>query len=431
MRLLRGSRRRRRVFLGPTEIAGYYGALEDGFRKAGVDAVAVDLSGHRFLYGGRRRPLPVAARPAAAAYRQLAAGRATPLWRMAMRISSLVLFAWAVVRFDTFIFSFGRTFLGLRELPILRLMGKRMIFVLHGSDARPAYLDGGIMGTTSGHSVADCVAITARQKRDLVKIERHATAVVAHPLYAHLLERPYVRSLALGVPVTGVDDQPRERDDSSPVRVLHSPSHPEAKGSVTIRATVVKLKNEGFDIDYVELAGVAHADILAALEACDLVVDQLYSDTAMAGLATEAAWHGRPTVVGSYGWDALKRLVPAEELGPVRACHPDDLERAIAGLVADRVERQELGRRARQFVTDRCRPVDVAERFLRVIDGHAPDDWLSDPHTTDYRYGWGLPAERARANVRDVIRTGGVSALQLSDKPKLQAEIEEWAMLST
>ncbi|MDQ5839796.1 MAG: hypothetical protein M3537_01310, partial [Chloroflexota bacterium] len=48
-----------RVFIGPVEIAGHYARLASGLRELGVDAVAVDLSGHPFRYEDARQHAPV------------------------------------------------------------------------------------------------------------------------------------------------------------------------------------------------------------------------------------------------------------------------------------------------------------------------------------------------------------------------------------
>ena len=57
-----------------------------------------------------------------------------------------------------------------------------------------------------------------------------------------------------------------------------------------------------------------HLDgILAELARCDFVIDQLYSDYPLPGLATEAAWFGKPTVVGGYAQYAIR---PARLLVP-------------------------------------------------------------------------------------------------------------------
>ena len=69
-------------------------------------------------------------------------------------------------------------------------------------------------------------------------------------------------------------------------------------------------------------------------------IDQVYCDTPMAGFATEAAWFGKPAVVGGYGFDYLKTYVPEGMWPPSKTCHPDKIENAIESLIVNKVERQ-------------------------------------------------------------------------------------------
>ena len=93
------------------------------------------------------------------------------------------------------------SFFSLRELPLLRLLGKRIVFVLHGTDARPPYMDGADMAASAHRSISDCAALTALKKKKIRRIEQHADVVLCHPLYSHFLERPYVRALSIGMPL--------------------------------------------------------------------------------------------------------------------------------------------------------------------------------------------------------------------------------------
>ena len=418
-----------RIFLGPVEVAGYYSALGRDFRALGIDAVAVDLHGNRFQYARDGERLPLAARAAAAATRRRSRATRWPgLWKAVLAIATVPLFLWAIVRFDTFVFGFRASFFGLHDLWLLRRLGKRVFFVFHGTDARPPYMDGQDMSPAAGLSSAECAALAAHKKRQIRTIERHATMVISHPLYSQFQERRYVRALALGMPGdSGRDGGPVRAPHGTRTRILHSPSNPEVKGTAEIRAAIDALTDEGLPIDYLEVVGVPNATVLREIELSDVVVDQLYSDTAMASLASEAAWRSRPSIVGSYGWDELRRLIPSEELAPVRSCHPDEAARAIRELVEDAAGREDLGRRAFDFVRERSAPGLVAARYLRVFRDDIPAEWMSDPMDVRYCSGSGLTQDRVRDVVRAIIDQSGPAALQLGDKPLLEAILVDLA----
>ena len=81
------------------------------------------------------------------------------------------------------------------HVPLLRRLGKRMVFVFNGSDARPPYINGARMAPDRAMPTADCLAMTHRMKTSIAKIERHADAIVAQPAFSHFFERPVVNGV--------------------------------------------------------------------------------------------------------------------------------------------------------------------------------------------------------------------------------------------
>jgi hypothetical protein len=407
----------KRAFLGLTEIAGYYGGLAEGLRAHGIDAVVCDLSGNPYGFAEGAKPAFVRMAESLAR-RNARASRSSPLkplWKALAAGARVPLFAWAAVRFDLFVFGFGTSFFAQRELRLLRLLGKRLVHVFHGSDSRPPYLDGSLM---DGRSAEECVALTLDVKRRLRTIERSVDLVVSNPLSSQLHERPFVSFLALGVPRRC---RPATEPRTGPRRALHSPSHPAAKGTREIREAVQRLNERGVALELVELTGRPNAEVLTAIEECDFVVDQLYGDVAMAGFASEAACASRPAVVGGYGREALAAAMCGEPFPPVEFCEPGAVEAAIKRLAVDEAHRRELGAEARAFVVERWAPAEVAGRLLAALDGDA--SLVVDPLTIDYVEGGGFERERLRALLREVVALGGAEALQVSDKPELQRRL--------
>ncbi len=287
------------------------------------------------------------------------------------------------------------------------------------------------MGLDGGLSIDACIKQVRRQKSDLRRIERHADVILAYPLHAHLHARPILRTTAIGMPYArarAASSLPRRRDGA--VTLLHAPSHSEGKGTDRIRASVNELQRKGHSIRYVEIVGRPNADVLRALAECDLVVDQVYSDGPISGLATEAAFQGRPAVIGGYAGGHLDRFVPVSERLPSRYCPPSELTPVLEELVRDRAQRLESARRAADFVERHWQLVDVASRFLAAVEGRAPADWYADPTRLRYLHGWGLSESRLREVLRAVLERGGASALMLADKPELERRFVEFAQMN-
>jgi glycosyltransferase involved in cell wall biosynthesis len=415
------------VFIGPVEIAGYYTRLAGALREVGVDAVAIDLSGHAFRYevsSATNRWVRMAT--LATVRTEAAKGRARRLlWRAAKIVSRIPLLIWALIRFDAFIFGYGQTLFDGRELPLLRAAGKRIVFVFNGSDARPPYVDGADMGASKGMSIPACVALARRKKERLRRIERYAHAIVSQPAFSLLFERPVVDFFRIGVPwIPGAVVEPHP---GGTVRIVHSPSDPEVKGSDRIRQTVDELRAEGRDLELVELRGVPNEVVRDEVARADFVIDQLYSDAPMVGFATEAAAAGRPAIVGGYAWPQLHEIYDTDSMPPVEECHPDGLRTAILSLADDPAYREALGSRARAFVESTWSRRRIAERYLALLRGEIDYGWLFDPRRLRYVHGVGLTEERAREIVAACLAEGGVAALQLADKPELEQAFVEFA----
>ena len=426
-----GRRRPPRIFVGPIEIAGYYTRLAENLREAGADAVAVDLSGHPFRYE-RGPTAPRLVRLAEAFERRNRAatsfhGLARAPIRAGAVATRVALFLWALLRFDAFVFGFGQTFFSTRELPLLRRAGKRVVFVFNGSDARPPFIDGALMPPSRGRSSAYCLALTQRQKARIRRIERFATAVVSQPAFSHFFEKPVADFFRIGVPWIDPVTEGSSRSAGETIRIVHSPSDPEVKGTARIREEVARLVAEGHPLELIELRGRPNHEVRREIATADFVIDQIYSDAPMVGFATESAVAGKASIVGGYAWETLGWIYPGSAMPPVEQCRPEGLRDAILRLATVAAHRAELGERARAFVNERWARREIGARYLALIDGSLGNEYLFDPKTLDYVQGVGLEEEQARELVRGLLALGGRASLQLADKPDLEQKFVDFA----
>jgi hypothetical protein len=294
-------------------------------------------------------------------------------------------------------------------------------------------MDGVAVTSLDDETVARLGTMAGQVKAKLRRIERQADVIVGHHLSAHFHERRIVPFLLLGIPfATETRPRPSVPERASPaVRVVHAPSTPKQKGTRRIREAIEALRATGLEIELVELVNQRNQVVLDELARCDFVVDELYSDSRMAGLATEAAFFGKPTVVGGYARDedmAIDGVYSPDSFAPVHHCHPDRIEDAIRQLATDVPYRVELGEKARQFVTRNWSPSNVARRYVALIEGEIPESWMFDPRGIRYVSGTGIPQSVTRAAVRRLVEMRGVAALCLSDKPELEDTLLAFAM---
>jgi len=417
-----------RVFIGPSEISGIGHNLVVGLRHCGAAADLVCDQRHPFMYSAAAgHGWPVVAWQALGRWRAECRASLTRAVAAVLHgaLGWLVL-AWALRHFDAFVFLYGKTITNTAlELRILRALGRRSVVFFVGSDARPAYIDGSRYERDRPFAAARAVAAAARQRRWIRSLERHAGRIVSARTTAHFLTQPFVNWFALGIARPAQFCAPPAAHGV--VRVLHSPSHPVLKGTAEVRAAIERLRARGVPVELHTIEGRPNAEVMQALRDCDLVVDQLYSDTPMAAFATEAASLGRPVIVcGCAAEQALAQVGPLP-LPPTVYVRPEAFEATLEGLVLDEDRRHALGRACADFVALHWSPPTVGARLLRLLHGDVAPEWWCHPGELNHVVGCGLPESVAREHVAAVIRHGGTAALQVSDKPGLERAFVEFA----
>ncbi|WFC63039.1 hypothetical protein EWH21_15405 [Pseudomonas sp. REST10] len=426
-----------RVFVGPVEIAGIAGALAEGLRALQVDAQVILSIVHPFNYGDQSHSWLVRTWQRIGAARN--ATTRDNLLRKLLLVAAHDLWGWLVLlrvitRFDAFIFIYGQTITNSAfELWLLKRLGKKIVFVYTGSDSRPPYMDGGWFPGQVADKLPLPTALLStvrRCKRKLRLHERYADYLVNSPATAHFHERPYINWFALGIPkALPVCPRiaPRHAGRPGPVRVLHGPSNPLVKGTAEILEVLDRLRRKGHSIELVKIQGMPNEVVLQELARCDFIVDQLYADTPLAAFATEAAFFGKPAVVGGYFAEAIDQCLESADIPPSLFVAPDDIEMAIERLVVDSAFRVQLGEQARQFVLSSWNLKGVAGRYLQLLNGDVPSQWWCDPAAVRYLRGCGLPQGRSRKLVALLLEHFGSSALQVQDKPGLERALVEFA----
>lgn len=425
-----------RVFIGPVNVASYYSGLAAGLRELGVDAELVLFAkDHRFRsvpHGRSSRVLRLLDWCVDRVYNVKPCSTLAMLTAAALLpIARAITFFWSLTRFDVFVFGAAKGFFSLYELPLLKLFGKRLIFVFNGSESRPAYIGKWAIGAGSDKVVSKAIRRAARQKRRIQWIERFADVCINHAPHSHFHKKPYVDHCAVGHPV--VLSEPPNRPEmptkgpNSKVRILHAPSVLGPKGTDGIRKIIKTLEASALPIEYVELSGRPNHEVIEELQRCDFVVDQLFSDIPLAGFATEAAFFGKPAAVGGYAFETLQSFYGSSQLPVETYVRPEGMEDLVRRLVTDPDFRKKCGEKSGDFVRNSWNAKTVASRFLQIIEGTIPDSWWVAPASLRYLHGFGDTEEVRREFLRRVLEAEGRPALQLSDKPELEQLFVDFA----
>ena len=420
-----------RIFIGLCEIAGYYSNLTSGLRELGYEVTFIGANEHPFEYSKEDCPYFISLHNFARKQRVTTPRKKLvrkAFWALCEKLTFFFLFFWCLARHDVFIFGYGFTFnQRALDLILFKLFKKRVICNLaHGSEARPPYLDGGYINYCS-EKHSQIARKTKNIALKLARIEKYADVVIAAPLASHFFSQPFISTYKIGVPVTiskvaNTFDTSPERKKT--VRILHAPSNPVCKGSNIIRSAIEELRHEGYEINYVEISGRPHSEVLEELDQCDFIIDQLYSDGPLAGFTTEAAWFKKPAIVGGYGWDIVEQYFPPEHLPLSHTCHPNDLKGSVIRMIRDDAYREELGEKAYRFVQKNWNTQKVARRFEILIKNEPiPTNWYIEPQNIYYLHGCGIKESKLQAVLSRFINSQGSDALQLEARPKLKEKI--------
>lgn len=426
------------MFVGPTEIAGMYAQIVEGLISLGVRAELVERNPHPFAYSSAHRVkspmVSMCRRLNKASQSRAKQGKSKELTALLRVLAIFIWLAWtpiAMARYRTFFFVFGHSLWPLNlDLPILRLMGKKTLMHLgHGSEARPPYLGGNLhLDATSLKGARKLRKLSKETKRAVRMAEKYASITLGSPFSTHFFAtQPFINSFHIGIPQVVVEPNSKDKKQQANVgfQILHAPSKPEMKGTNVICAAIEELKTEGLDISLNFLTGVSNYEVRERIGKVDLIVDQLYSDTPMPALATEASAQGKPTVIGSYAVEMFEGHIPQGLMGTTTVCHPKNIKEAIreAVLAGSNLGQGEL---AREFVRKHLGPTEVAARIVRVLGGDAPPNWWVDPSGITYLHGVGQSELESIRQVQGMIEVLGPRSLQLDHKPKLRDALISW-----
>lgn len=416
--------------MGLIEISGYQRNLKNGFEKLGYSCTAVDIKPSPFQYGQNLNNFYIRfLRRLVGLTRDLSLTKS--IWHkplgIVQDICRLPLFIWALFRFQIFIFSFRSSFFFFCfeyfELPLLKLFGKKIIHVFLGSDSRPPYIDGYNIRNDDPDLLNRLKHETNRTFRSVRTIEKYADFIVTSPARAQFHTQSFISWHCIGFPFPmPAKLEPKPTKNNAAVRILHAPSRPIAKGSSRIQTMIENLQKK-YDIEYLFITGQPNKTVIEALQSCDIVIDEVFSDAPIGGISSEAASFGIPTVIGSYYVDHIFSDIPEEFRPPILVCHPDQMETKLKELIQTPTLRQQVGHEAYHFVHRNFSPETVASRFIALLNGTYPEDWVFNIKNVNYLEGYGLSALDLNDRLKQFKETWGISEFQLKDKPELETAL--------
>lgn len=328
-----------RVLHAPAEIAGQASILARALRDVGIESRSLAYNPSFLQYRPDAMPgyddMPV-------------------LPRYAGYVRSLLENA---KRWDVFHFHFGRTLVPPHnpDLPLYRLLGKKVVFHHHGCDVRNR---AHMLATHARATCTECdpFCLPARQRRILAGAARHAHAeIVSTP---DLLESaPRARQLNVAVWLPDYTPAPPR---PVPSLVLHAPTNRLIKGTKYVEAAFERLRPRFPGVRFVTVERIPWTELHRLLAECDVLVDQVFMGW-YGMVAVEAMALGRPALAHIRA-DFEPRMGDA----PLVRTSLETLADDLAALLDDAPRRASLGEAGRAYVErEHAAPV-VARRLVEL-----------------------------------------------------------------
>ena len=286
-------------------------------------------------------------------------GRLPP--RLRRRLEPYWLFAWAIERYDVFVFYASSTMLRgtplqFAEFQLLRAAGKRTILLAYGADvqvnARSRNL---LFKHVYGQDYPDYVRLGARVERELTYGCEHADYVLSGCDWVDHM--PWWDGLSSGHFSIDTeqwrppdDGEAPARSSGEPVVVLHAPNHRELKGTRFLISACEALRAEGVNVELRLVERAPNREVRRQMREADIIADQFVVGW-YAMFAIEGMSMGKPVLC--YLRDDLMELYSLYSYAaecPLVNTPPNRIADVLRDLVADAERRRELGQRGREYV---------------------------------------------------------------------------------
>ncbi|WP_263833679.1 glycosyltransferase [Sulfurospirillum oryzae] len=409
-----------KIFMGLSNPAGYFTKLQVGFNELGLDSFVLDVSNDVFQY---QKQYSIYVKILKKCFIQRTKGQLFYKFFFVLIYKLLLLpfFIFSLFRFNVFIFGTNKTFFRFVDLPILKLFNKKIIFVYFGSDSRPPYMSG-IDLNIKKSSLQTLVQEAKRLKAKIIKVEKYADIIINNPASGQFHEKNFINWMCIGMP-TDIVKLTETYNDSNKIIIVHAPSRPITKGSNTFREIIQKLQKQ-YDIDYIELVNCPNNRVIEALQKCDFILDEVYSDVPLGGLSTEAAAFQKVSIVTGYYSSFLSKDIPSKNyLLPSIYNEPEQLESDILYLIQNIEIRKQLGEATYQYINQNWSSLAIAKKFIMLINKDFPQEWIYQTEKNEYIFGYGISKDQLKIIYKEIIDNYGIEGFFLQHNDAIQRKI--------
>lgn len=336
----------RRILIAGYEIGGQMQLLAETFRKRWFQASAAAFNDD---FRGYQNDIMLPVRGGGA-------------------LDRLLFFLWAIRHYHVFHFFWGVSLLSwwrfhLLDLPILKLLGKKIVVHFRGLDIIDIRYFDFLRARNRGETMEKPPFSRPDQLRRVRKWLRYADVVlVSEPDLFAVVPEAILSPQVIDCEYWTATKPPLSETDGT-IRIVHAPSSRRKKGTDFIEQTIDRLKTKGYAVELVLAEKLPFHKIKELYEASDIGIDQvLYGWHGK--VSVELMSLGRPVVCNIS--DELRVFRP--EL-PIIHGDPHNLEEVLEDLICNRAKRLELGARSRSYALRYHHTEVIADDLLDLYGG--------------------------------------------------------------
>jgi len=279
-------------------------------------------------------------------------------------------FLWACMRYDVFHYYYYGGLLILvpifwqLELPLLRLLGKRIVFSAIGCDIR-------LRSQAMRHKYNCCSSCSVfcdekKTRERLDHIKKYASVLVAGGDMHEFLPESKWDVPEYAVDIHEFDELMEVKPPSDKIRIVHGCNNRQWKGTEHIITACEKLKEEGFPVELILVEGKPNEEARRIYATADIIVDQLLIGW-YALFSIEAMAMGKP--VCCYLREDLIWMIPKEPPCPIVNTNPENILEELRKLVKNPELRKRLGEMGRHYAAEIHDFRKVAQKWVKIYGG--------------------------------------------------------------
>lgn len=374
-----------KIFIGFTEVAGFYKNLFEGLTHIGVKCGYLNKGINKFQYQPPKGNDGIF--NLIMYYNHLFSNKTLRTITIPF-LSILTVFAFIriISFYNVIVLHNGSTLIKNWDTRLYKLLGLKVVVVSLGSDSRPPILNGALIDDLQSKNIGlEIIKNHTEIVRKRVKrYENLSDIFISSSSYCHFNTRRVVNLIPFGFPLT-VDENKYKKDQScgNKITILHAPTRLKSKGSDEIMTIINKI-SENYPINFEKLEGVSNQHVLNKMKEADLVIDQLYSDVPCPGLASEAIGIGVPAIVCGYYAEYISNDVPLNLMPETFYFSPDELYSKLDNIIRSLIKGS-----LKLPKTKKYNKVSVAQRFIQLLNDRLPKDYWFDPVNVKYTEGFG------------------------------------------